>query len=300
MTRQRTDYSEYNFKNYVAAKAIQAVLMMLRILPYRWRVALGGLFFQYVVSPLSQNHRRILANLNLIAPDMPNSEKERIARGVPNNIGRTLVELFFPEDFLETIKSAPVHGPGLEALIAARNAGRPVILVSGHIGNYDVIRGNVVRLGYPIGSLYKPMRNGYFNDYYLASISKIGAPMFPTIGKGMGEMTRHLRQGGMIALMMDQHMKTGEPLNFMGKIAYTPISAPKMALKYNAVLLPCFSTRAADGIHHVMHMEAPIDHGDPLVMAQQMNDLLEKHVWANMDQWLWTHRRWKGAHPEVK
>ena len=299
MSSHRTDYSQYTFKNYLAAKLIQAVLLLLRVLPYRQRIALGGIFFERFVSPLSGNHKRIMANLDLIVPDMPKTEKERIARGVPNNIGRTLTELFFPEEFLKVIKDAPVYGPGLDALIQARKAGRGVILVSGHIGNYDVIRGNVVRLGYPIGSLYKPMRNGYFNDYYLASISKIGAPMFPTIGKGMGEMTRHLRQGGMIALMMDQHMKTGEPLNFMGKIAYTPISAPKMALKYDAVLLPCFSTRASDGIHHVMHMEAPIEHGDPLVMAQQMNDLLERHVWENMDQWLWTHRRWKGSHPEV-
>lgn len=299
MSSHRTDYSQYTFKNYLAAKLIQAVLLLLRALPYRQRIALGGIFFERVVSPLSGNHKRIMANLDLIVPDMPKAEKECIARGVPNNIGRTLTELFFPDEFLEVIKDAPVYGPGLDALIQARKAGRSVILVSGHIGNYDVIRGNVVRLGYPIGSLYKPMRNGYFNDYYLASISKIGAPMFPTIGKGMGEMTRHLRQGGMIALMMDQHMKTGEPLNFMGKIAYTPISAPKMALKYDAVLLPCFSTRAPDGIHHVMHMEAPIEHGDPLVMAQKMNDLLERHVWENMDQWLWTHRRWKGSHPEV-
>ena len=299
MSSHRTDYSQYTFKNYLAAKLIQAVLLLLRVLPYRQRIALGGIFFERFVSPLSGNHKRIMANLDLIVPDMPKTEKERIARGVPNNIGRTLTELFFPEEFLKGIKDAPVYGPGLDALIQARKAGRGVILVSGHIGNYDVIRGNVVRLGYPIGSLYKPMRNGYFNDYYLASISKIGAPMFPTIGKGMGEMTRHLRQGGMIALMMDQHMKTGEPLNFLGKIAYTPISAPKMALKYDAVLLPCFSTRAPDGIHHVMHMEAPIEHGDPLVMAQKMNDLLERHVWENMDQWLWTHRRWKGSHPEV-
>jgi KDO2-lipid IV(A) lauroyltransferase len=286
VSSHRTDYSQYTFKNYLAAKLIQAVLLFLRALPYRQRIALGGIFFERVVSPLSGNHKRIMANLDLIVPDMPKAEKERIARGVLNNIGRTLTELFFPDEFLKVIKEAPVYGPGLDALIQARKAGRGVILVSGHIGNYDVIRGNLVRLG-------------YFNDYYLASISKIGALMFPNIGKGMREMTRHLRQGGMIALLMDQHMKTGEPLNFMGKIAYTPISAPKMALKYDAVLLPCFSTRAPNGIHHVIHMEAPIEHGDPLVMAQQMNDLLEKHVWENMDQWLWTHRRWKGSHPEV-
>jgi KDO2-lipid IV(A) lauroyltransferase len=296
---QRTSYSQYTRGNHVAALVIRAVLSILSLIPYRARVAFGGMFFEYVVSPLSGNHKRILRNLDLIVPDMPAAEKKRIARKVPNNIGRTMTELFFPDDFLRSIENCPVEGPGLDALITARNSGRPVILVSGHIGNYDVVRGNVVRMGYPIGSLYKPMRNGYFNDFYLRSIMKIGAPMFPTIGKGMGEMTRHLKNGGMIALMMDQHMKTGEPLNFMGKIAYTPISAPKMALKYDAVLLPCFSTRAADGIHHVMHMCAPIEHGDPLIMAQKMNDELERLVWTHMDQWLWTHRRWKGTHPEV-
>ena len=299
MDDQRTSYSQYTRGNYVAALVIRAVFSILSLIPYRARVALGGMFFEYVVSPLSGNYKRILRNLDLIVPDMPVAEKKRIARKVPNNIGRTMTELFFPDDFLRYIENCPVEGPGLNVLLAARDAGRPVILVSGHIGNYDVVRGNVVRMGYPIGSLYKPMRNGYFNDLYLQSIMKIGAPMFPTTGKGLGEMTRHLKNGGMIALMMDQHMKTGEPLNFMGKIAYTPISAPKMALKYDAVLLPCFSTRAANGIHHVMHMCAPIEHGDALIMAQKMNDELERLVWTHMDQWLWTHRRWKGTHPEV-
>jgi KDO2-lipid IV(A) lauroyltransferase len=107
-------------------------------------------------------------------------------------------------------------------------------------------------------------------------------------------MIKALRRGETIALMMDQAMSTGENIPFMGRICNTPVSAAKMALKHNAVLIPCFAYRNEDGITHTGVMEAPIEHTDPISMTRQLNDLLEKHVRAHMEQWLWTHRRWKG------
>jgi len=279
---------------YVMAQMIWGVLGTLRLMPYKKRVALGGAFFQYIVSPISKNNRRILENVNHVMPELSHSERARLIAGVPNNIGRTLTELFFPDDFLRIIDQCPLTGDGYEAFKTARANGQPVILVAGHIGNYDAIRGKLVREGHRVGSLYKPMANPFFDRAYVDTISRIGSPLFPNDAKGMGQMVKALRRGETIALMMDQAMHTGEKIPFMGRVCNTPVSAAKMAVKHNAVLIPCFANRNADGITHTGVMERPIAHSDPITMTQQLNDLLEQHVRAHMDQWLWTHRRWKG------
>jgi KDO2-lipid IV(A) lauroyltransferase len=138
------------------------------------------------------------------------------------------------------------------------------------------------------------MKNPYFNRKYVDTISRIGTPLFPNDANGMGQMIKALRGGETIALMMDQAMSTGEKIPFMGRICNTPVSAAKMALKYNAVLIPCFAHRNADGITHTGVMEKPIVHSDAITMTRQLNNLLEHHVRPHMEQWLWTHRRWKG------
>ena len=266
----------------------------MRLVPYKQRVALGGAFFQYVVSPVSKNKERILENIDHVVPELDPVARARLIAGVPNNIGRTLTELFFPDGFLKVIDNCPLTGDGYQAFKTAREHGQPVILVAGHIGNYDAIRGKLVREGHPIGSLYKPMHNPYFDRKYVETISRIGFPLFPNDANGMGQMIKALRRGETIALMMDQAISTGVKIPFMGRMCNTPVSAAKMALKYNAVLIPCFAYRNEDGITHTGVMEAPIEHTDPITMTHQLNDLLEKHVRAHMEQWLWTHRRWKG------
>ena len=84
---------------YVIAKIISGVLASLRLVPYKQRVALGGAFFQYVVSPVSKNKERILENVDHVVPELDLAARARLIAGVPNNIGRTLTELFFPDGF---------------------------------------------------------------------------------------------------------------------------------------------------------------------------------------------------------
>ena len=279
---------------YVIAKIISGVLASLRLVPYKQRVALGGAFFQYVVSPVSNNKARILENIDHVVPELDPVARASLIGGVPNNMGRTLTELFFPDGFLKVIDNCPLKGDGYQAFKTARAHGQPVILAAAHIGNYDAIRGKLVLEGHSICSLYKPMKNSYFDRQYVDTISRIGFPLFPNDANGMSQMIKALRRGKTIAIMMDQAMSTGVKIPFMGRMCNTPVSAAKMALKHNALLIPCFAHRNDDGITHTGVMEAPIDHTDPITMTRQLNDLLEKHVRAHMDQWLWTHRRWKG------
>ncbi len=269
------------------------VLLVLSILPYRTRVTAGSMFFSKFIAPFLGNFRRINDNLTFVVPKLTNEQKKRLAHSVNRNIGKTIFELLCPGEFSNFAKKAKVTGPGFAKLLEADKSNRPIILVSGHYGNYDVVRANLRAKGIEVGALYKPMQNTHFNRLYLEKISKIGNPLFPRGRNGMNQMIQYLKTGNCIAILFDQVMGKGEPLKFFGKTAYTATSAAKLAIKYDALLIPFFSERQSDGFTFELFFGKPIVHDDPLKMTQELNDLLEVRIRNNLDQWLWTHKRWK-------
>ena len=284
-----------NFSYVIEASLILFLLNILRIFPYRLRVVIGSIVFRFFLSPLIGNKKRIESNVNLVLPNLPESDKKNLIKNCLHNIGMTMFELLSPHDFKLAGQKANVLGPGSSLLEKARVNSQPVILVSGHFGNYDVVRANLISKGYQLGALYRPMNNPYFNKTYVKNISEIGKPLFPRGKKGMAEMMGFLRDGNLIALLIDQHMSTGEPLKFFGKTAFTATSAAKIAIKYNAIFMPFFVVRKGNTSSFDLHFEEPIEHTDPVKMTQEFNDRLESRVKANTEQWLWTHKRWKNV-----
>lgn len=288
-----TDTPHHTAANWLQDRALRALFWGMLRLPYRWRVPLAGWVVSHIVAPLAGYRRRIRENLALILPDLPAAEVARITLAVPNNVGRTLIEIYSGAEFTAHAVSHPLTGDGVAALEAAHQSGRPVILVTGHFGNYDASRAALIARGYRVGALYNPMKNPYFNNHYVAAISQIGTPLFPRGKKGLGDMVRHLRSGGMLGLLMDQAMRHGAALTFFDQTAMTALSAAELALKYDALVIPTYAVRQPDGLSFQIIVEAPIPHGTPHAMTQALNDSLEAIVRQNIDQWFWIHRRWK-------
>jgi KDO2-lipid IV(A) lauroyltransferase len=276
-----------------------AFVGVLNLMPYALRVRLGGFVFARVVVPFAGYRTRIEANLRLIFPAMSEAERTRVTAATARNIGRMAMELLSPKGLRQRALAAPVTGPGWEAMQEAKAAGRPIILVSGHFGNYDVIRAGTIARGFRVGGIYRALNNPYFNRYYLRNISTIGKPLFERGRRGIGEMVRFLRGGGTVAMLIDQHMHKGEPLDFMGQTAMTALSAAEMALKYDALLVPCYGIRRKDGLSFDAVFEAPVPHTTPVEMTQALNNSLQARIEQNIDQWFWIHRRWKGGAPDA-
>lgn len=282
------------FSYAIEAIVIYFVLSILKIFPYSFRIRAGSMIFRFFISPLTGNKKRIEKNLDLVMPNLAKNTKKNLIKDCLDNIGMTMFELLSPKEFKLAGQKANVIGPGKILLEQMRDTSQPVILISGHFGNYDVVRANLISTGYQLGALYRPMNNPYFNKTYLKNISLIGMPLFARGKNGMAEMMKFLRDGKFIALLIDQHMKRGEPLQFFGETAFTATSAAKMALKYNAILMPFFVIRKGRTSNFELHFEDPIEHSEPVKMTQEFNDRLEARVKTNPEQWLWTHKRWKG------
>lgn len=280
------------------ADRVQNVLILAALgtamaLPYRTRVRSMGWLMSRVIAPLAGYRRRIRDNLAHVRPDMSQTEVERLVRAVPDNMGRTIIEIYSGREFLEQAAGFTVTGPGLEALQRAKDEARPVIMISGHFGNYDAVRSLVTQRGFNVGSLYRPMNNALFNVHYVKAMESVAEPMFSRGRRGLAQMLKYLRDGNTVAMLWDQYV-TGAPLiDFLGKPAPTALSVAEMALKYDAELIPAYGIRQADGLSFCVEIEAPIPHSDALTMMQAVSDSLAAQIEKHPEQWLWVHRRWK-------
>ncbi len=285
--------TRFNLGHWLQDRMLRGLIRVLLCLPYETRVPLCGWIMSRLIAPLVGYRRRIRANLARVLPDLPEADVRRMLLSVPDNVGRTIIEMYSGAEFVARVSKSVAHGPGLAALERAQADGRPVIFTGGHFGNYDASRANIISRGYKVGGLYRPMKNRYFNAHYVAAIEAVGKPLFPRGRAGLGDMVRFLRKGGMLGILIDQHMNAGVPLMFFGQAAMTALSAAELALKYDAILLPIYAIRLPNGLDFDIQLEAPIPQGTPEAMTQAVNDSLEAMVRKYPDQWFWIHRRWK-------
>ncbi|WP_170759317.1 lysophospholipid acyltransferase family protein [Ruegeria lacuscaerulensis] len=295
----RAELWKYN----ITGLFLKGVIGVMRLLPYERRIATMGAVVRGL-APLVGFTKRVRSNLKLTCPDLDETEVKRICRAVPDNAGRAIMEHFSPEGFTERQRNAKVLGSGVAAFDAAVAEGRPVMMITAHFGHYLAARIALQeRSGQPIGCLYRRMANPFFNDMYVEAFHKTGSPMFEQGRRGMVEMVRSLKKGGIIAIVSDLHAHGGEELMFFGKPAVTSVLNAELAIKYNAVLIPCYAVRQPNGIDFEIVLHDPVPHTDPKTMTQFTNDDLEMMVQKHMGQWFWIHRRWKawnglGVQPE--
>ena len=132
--------------DYLLNLGYRAVIGFGLALPYRTRVRFAG-WAVTRISGLARWRQRIRDNLELIRPDMPRTEVERMTRAVPNNFGRSLIESFSGPAFISRMKEVSLTGGGVAALEEAHRAGRPVILITGHFGNHQAPRTALIARG---------------------------------------------------------------------------------------------------------------------------------------------------------
>ena len=160
-------------------------------------------------------------------------------------------------------------------------------------GSKQRLTAALVARGYDIGGLYRDMKNPYFNAHYVKTMEAFGGPVFPQGRKGTAGFVRHLKGGGQLVLLFDQHVLFAPVLDFMGEPARTALSAAELALRYDALLIPFYGIRQADGLSFETVLEAPVPHSDPVTMTQALNDSLSDRIRQAPEQWFWVHRRWR-------
>jgi KDO2-lipid IV(A) lauroyltransferase len=277
--------------------ALRGAIGTAMAMPYPRRVAFFGGLARRVAGPLAGYRRRALRNLALVRPDWPEARRRVLAERALDNFGRTLIENYSWRELGERLRDAPVTGGGLPHLEEARAEGRPVIFVTGHFGNHEAPRHALTHRGFRIGGLYREMGNPRVNEHYAATMAEVSGPVFAKGRRGTTGFVRHLAGGGMATILFDLHDRNGVSIPFLGRPALTALTAAELALRYDALLVPYWGIRAADGLGFDLAVEEPIPHGTALGMMEDATRRLEARVEAHPDQWFWVHRRWKGIAP---
>lgn len=282
-----------NYTDWLTDRVLRGLLSTVMRLPFEKRVRAMGLIMSHGIGPLTGYRKRAETHLSLGYPDYSTVKIRHLATAVCDNFGRTLIENFSWREFDQRLADTTATGDGLHALEDARATGKPVIFVTGHIGNHEASRHVLTQTGLTIGGLYRPMGNSYFNAHYAQTMSSWGGPVFAQGRQGTIGFAKHLKAGGMATLLFDVASSSGVNIPFMGHPARTATSAADLALRMNAVVIPYFGIRKPDGFGFDVHVEAPIAPDTPEIMMTRMTERLEARIRATPEQWFWVHRRWK-------
>ena len=225
-----------------------ALIGLARALPYRARLAFASGFARALVAVVPDLRNRVEGNLRLVFPDMPAAERRRIRSAMASSFGRTMIEVMTRRAFQARHAWTGPTGPGWDALQAALAEGRGALLVSGHFGQWEAVRAALMANGIESGAMIRPVKNPFLNADYLANVEAGGKPVIGRDGAGIRELVRHLRGGGVMAVLLDQYTKRGAPIDFLGHPAPSGTAIAELAIKYRLPMIPVYGTRQPDGL----------------------------------------------------
>lgn len=269
------------------------------LLPREMASRLGG-WILCVIGPRMRVSRVARKNLDIAFPEKTAAEKRRILRGMWSNLGRVAAE--YPHLHGMNLQ---VEIVGIEHIEMARDSGRPALLFSGHIANWEIpaIR---QRTGLDLHVVYRKPNNPGVDRLlrYARSSGCIG--QIQKGSDGAREIVSVLRKGGAIGMLVDQKLNEGLPIPFFGRDAMTAPAIAHFALKFKCPIYPYRVERFSDSRYRITILEAlAIENtgcklDDVKRILTDINALLEGWIRATPEQWLWIHRRWpKDVYLEV-
>ena len=265
--------------------------------------SLLGLVFYAINRP----HRRIVKrNLHFAYPDWSQSQVRITARGVFQNLGITLLEIvrmfwWSPADLLKNVSVA-----GERHLWRALAEDRGAIVISAHIGNWEVaLAFAACFLGLPITAIVKRMR---FNplDRWLNGLRTRFGTRIRYKQQALTQMMDVMRRREVLALLIDQSKRSeGVPVDFFGAQVITTSVAALLARRYKSPVVPVYCIRKPDGGLNI-RIEPAMDlvrsknmRSDLQQNTQLMTAVVEKVVREYPHQWFWFHKRWKKFYPQL-
>jgi len=279
--------------------AIRGFGSLARTLPHRAAVCLGGLLgliaWFFSRKRVDAAERRCVGVLGVGV-----TMARRIVRESYRNHGRALAEILrMPVLGGATDRLFSVHGE--ENFRKAFERGKGVILLSAHLGNWELAASRVSRMGYPVEAIGADQRDPRLTDLLIGLRASGG---IVTIGKGLDlkAALRCLRDGKVLAVLLDQDAKDrGVIARFLGRPASTPYGPVKMSWKIGSPIVPVFSVRKEDKIHHDLFLlpalDIPPEGGEESLReaVQLCNDVLGEWIARFPEQWMWLYPRWKST-----
>lgn len=276
---------------------MRALFLLVGLMPRAWASALGG-FIGRTIGPRLGITRRARRHLGLAMPALSAAEQDRVLRDMWDNLGRVVFEFPHVPKIRVYAPGSPVEITGSEHLDAAVASGKPVILFSGHLANWEIGALAVVQRGIPLLQIYRAANNPVVEAMMVDFRRSIGVEAVPKGPRGGRRSAIVIKDGGVMGLLVDQKMNDGIPVPFFGRDAWTAPALAKLALRYDATVIP-WRIERLPGSTFRLRICPPLDlaptgdaNQDVRAVMTQVNTVLEGWIRETPGQWFWLHRRW--------
>jgi KDO2-lipid IV(A) lauroyltransferase len=288
--RERIEY-------WLVVAAVRCLGLMPRALA---RLAAGALAW-VVYGALGRLRRVGERNLELALPELSAEQRNRILRGVYRHLGWQLVEFCRMSSYTAENTRGRIRTEGLEHYLAAQARGKGVLVLTGHLGAWELSSFYHSLMGYPMGMVIRRLDNRLLDDFVNGIRCLHGNRVLHKDDFARSLLTA-MRAGETVGILMDTNMTPpqGVFVPFFGRLACTASGLARVALRSGAAVLPGFMVWEPAERKYVLHFgpELIFAHtADPeagvLAATALCNQVLEAWIRRYPDQWLWIHRRWK-------
>ena len=249
-----------------------------------------------LIGPLFRSQKICLSNLSIAFPELETSKKKKILKSMWFNYGILLAEYMFINSFRNSNLSNNIIIENQEELNIIKNNSEPVIFISGHFNNFELMAMHLEKSGIDLAAIYRPLNNIFLNPL----MEKIRKKYIckNQIKKGMAgtkEILKFFKEKTSIALMIDQRVSEGIQCNFFNKPAFTTTIPAQFAKKYNAKIVPIYIERINNNNFKIkIYKSLKFSKEESLEsITLSLNKILESMIVKNPEQWIWTHSRWK-------
>jgi KDO2-lipid IV(A) lauroyltransferase len=274
---------------------VSTFFFIFKIVGYRNASNLGEIIGK-IFGPFFRSNSRIQNNLKNSNIGNSKNDRKKIINSMWGNYGRIFAEYPYIEKFKNDSLEKYIKINGAEVLEDIKKNNKQVVFISGHFNNFELMAMEIEKHGINVAAIYRPLNNIFLNK----TMEKIRTNYIckKQIKKGRSgtrEMLELFRDGSSIALMIDQRVSEGISVNFFNRKCLTTTIPAQLIKKYNCGIVPVYIERKNNinfEISFSKIIEFEKNHNIENITLE-LNLILESMILKNIDQWIWSHNRWK-------
>ena len=269
--------------------------IIFKILRLKISSAIGGKLFQFL-GPMFRSKNLIHNNIKKALPNLNDKEIRMINNQMWNNYGRIFAEYMFLKNLRSNLNKSNIIVDGQEILDQIKKTNTPVVFISGHFSNFELMAMQIEKAGIKLAAIYRPLNNKFLNIIMervrKKHICKVQIKKGIT---GLRDVIKLYKKNYSTALMIDQRVSEGIKIKFFNHDASTTTIPAQLVKKFKMPIVPIFIERF-EKINFKITIKQPLHFSENDTIesiTKDLNQILEEMILKKPDQWIWSHNRWK-------
>jgi len=282
-------------KYFIQFLIIFILFLLFKVLGLKFASYISGKIIS-LIGPFFRSKKIIKSNILKALPNSNENEIKKISKMMWYNYGRILAEYMFIKEFRMSRVKNNIEVVGQEKLDIIRDNNEPVIFISGHFNNFELMAMHLEKSGINLAAIYRPLNNKFLN-FIMERIRKkyICKNQIKKGISGTKQLLTFFKKKTSIALMIDQRVSQGVKSKFFHHDAFTTTLPAQFVKKYKCKIVPIYIERS-QGVNFRLTIHDPLEYSNNESVESitlSLNVLLEKMILKNPEQWIWSHNRWK-------